>query len=770
VTGRDALAATIRTGPRRRRVTGRWTAGDLSTLIDTQAARLRGRGLWQGEPVGLALANGDDWILALLALLEAGAQPLLIAADAPPAERQRVLELAGAGRHVEAVGPGELDLRGEPVGRSRSGGTSSGTSRGVLLLSSGSTGAPKIVRRPEESLLAEADRYVATLSLDGTGRLVLPLPLHHAYALGWLAAALRCGVRVSAMPPTDLNAIGAELRDGATMIALVPTLARLVAMRQLRQRYAHRAPALRIAMVGAGPVDATLEELFQQAFGVSTARNYGSTETGAVFAGTAPQPPLCVGAPMTGVEFRVVGEDGRPCPDGTAGTLLVRPDSRSPWHDTQDLVVFEQGRLAVLGRKHRAIRRGGQWVSPLEVEAVLRKHPQVLDASVSSRKGRHEGEDILVADVEVSDPRNVDAASLSTFARAQLAPPSVPQEFGIHARLPRGHSGKVLAPRRYVAADAETLLGAARAYRRAELLFALRDSGLLGMVDQPSTAAELAMSLDLPVREVDWVLSIAAALGLVVEATDLVVEATDDAQPSPSDEVTPLLRLESLLSRGWLGRDAIMAALRQGIADRPFERSALDPELVTAYAEAMNNAAAQQRAVLGVRLTRHLPRDHVLEVSAGPGRYLARLLSTDREATGCLVQLGRLAGPVDPVVLEGVRQGRIKLTDNPPRGAFDLCVVANGIHGPAPGGDLPWLLDRLQDCGALLIDDVFLPPLDGGSGSEIGLDWLTHGGIAWPRVDQLAAEIRALGREVVLNRRFGSFQCHLILATGGGNA
>jgi long-chain acyl-CoA synthetase len=475
------------------------------------------------------------------------------------------------------------------------------------------------------------------------------------------------------------------------------------------------------------------------------------------------------------VEFEITDANGRPGEPGTTGALRVRwspptsvdVTSRSPtmpWHDTEDLARYVDGTLTMLGRRQRAVRRGGQWVSPLEVEAILRLHPGVLDACVSAKAGRHSGEDILVADVEVKD-RTVDAAALIAYARTQLAPPSVPQEFWLHDRLPRGPSGKVQAPRQYVAAGSAALLSAARAYRRSELLFALHESGILGLLDRPMTANELASSLNLPPREVQWLLTIAASLGLVTEGG-----TRDERQPVAA--LTPLLTLESQLSRSWLSRTAITEAARAGLANRPFDRAPDDPDLVTAYSSAMNDAAARQRTVLGLRLARGVPQIEskaVLEVSAGPGRYLSQILTADDTATGCLVQVGRLAGPLDAVVEEAVRQGRVKLTDDPPRGAFDLCVVANAVHGPEPGGDLRWLIERARMHGALLIDDVFLPA-EGGDGSEIGLDWLTHGGVAWPYAQQLATEIEAIGWSVTVNRRIPTSQCHLILATGAKDA
>src|ERR1700722_1134139 len=128
-------------------------AGQLSARARDQGAALRRQGVLAGEAVALPLPNCDGWVLALLALLAAGARPVLVAPAPPEGERARLLAQAGAGRWVTA-GPGdggEFILAGEA-------GTGSGEP-GVLLPTSGSTGEPKLVSRTECSLIAEGVRY-----------------------------------------------------------------------------------------------------------------------------------------------------------------------------------------------------------------------------------------------------------------------------------------------------------------------------------------------------------------------------------------------------------------------------------------------------------------------------------------------------------------------------------------------------------------------------------------------------------------------------------
>ncbi|WP_263247599.1 class I adenylate-forming enzyme family protein [Saccharopolyspora rosea] len=737
----DSLLGRLRALPADRRITAQRSAGRLVADVEALARELD---VVPGEPIAFRAPNGEPWIVGLLALLAAGASPLLVSPDAPRRERDRLLAAAGGGRELVADDGFRLD-----------GAAGRGGEPAVLLTTSGSTGEPKLLARTEESLVAEGLRFESAVGLHGLDRLVLPLPLSHAYALGWLAAALVTGTEVRAHPPSSLAAVERELADGATIIALVPTLARLLALR--RRRRGGRpspAPGLRLAMVGAGPVDERLDEEFRAAYGLSTGRNYGSTETGALFAGLGDLPPLCVGAPMPGVRFRVL-DDGAPCPPGREGRLEVRVDDTRPWHDTGDLAVADElGRVRILGRTHGAVRKGGRWISPLEVEAVLREAPGVSDAHVRSRTGRYADEELLIADVAAGP--EVDEADVLAHARTHLSGYKVPDRVHLHRAFARDRAGKrsYRQPRYRLAGAAA--LEAMRSYRRSELLFALDDLDLLEPLRCGADLDELSGDRGLPAEQVAWLLDIAAALGLVT---------TGDARPAPG--LPELLRLERELSRTWLTRESIAEAVRAGRRPRPFDVAGPGGELLDAYPAAMHGAHVAGRTRLGVRLLGEHARGRVLEVSAGPGRYLSAVLTAHPRARGHLLPLGPLAGPTESCVEGAIRCGAVESGGHPPPGEFDAVVVANGIHGPAPGADVDWLLSRLVPGGVLLVDDVFLPE-DGGIGAELGLDWLTHGGTAWPRAAQLHAAITDAGGSVVREVRTPPPDCRLILVEREG--
>ncbi|GAA0911493.1 AMP-binding protein [Streptomyces thermoalcalitolerans] len=735
------------------------TAAELPAEAQRIADALKAQGA-EGEAVALRLPNGPGWVVHFLGLLAAGARPLPVAPDTPGPEVRRLLELAGGGRVLSpADGPGRPPrLDGTP-------GTPADDGPGDLLPTSGSTGAPKLVWRPEASWLSEARRYRDGVGLTAEDVLLLPVPLAHAYALGWMCGALLTGAGLRPVPPTGLGETMRALAAGATVVALVPATARLLATRQrLRARRAGPeaappAPRLRIAMVGAGPVDGPLDALFREAYGVGLSRNYGSTELGAVLSGPAGLPPLCVGAPLPGVDVRLLDRTTRAVTADGPGILQIRTDVLPDWHDTGDLAVPEQGHWRILGREGTAVRRGARWVAPLEVESVLRAHSGVQDVRVAARRRSHEGEDGLVAEVVVTDDTTGEE-ELRDHAARHLAPYKVPDTFVLRTALPRTATGKAAAPVRY--RFTPRALRAARAYKASELLFALHDLGALDALARGAELADLSTELGCDSRALELLLDTAAALGLLSTAPE------PDGPAVPAGELAAFVELEKRLSRDLVSREALAAVARTGVHHRPFEQRPHDAELVRVYQGAMSGPSARARTAVGLRLVRPRPGARLVEVSAGPGRYLERLLTADPTATGHLWQTGRLAGPVCEAVRAAVAEGRVTTGPELPHGDADVCVIANSVHDPAGGARLVPLLRTLKPGGLLLVDDVFLPSgtPDGepGEGAELALDWLTHGGIRWPTLAAFTAALADAGADLVRDLHFEGSPCHLVLA------
>ncbi|WP_016698995.1 ANL family adenylate-forming protein [Actinoalloteichus spitiensis] len=725
-----------------------------------RAARLFTAAEVRGRVTGLRIANGAPWLVALLGLLEAGAAPLLVAADTPVPELERALRRAGGDRWVRAVdtaGRPELEATTSPTAPAGTGAppVPAGTPPPVLITTSGSTGSPKSVARTQRSLLVEGAHYRDRFGVRRGDVLLLPLPLPHAYALSWLACGLLVGTDVRLPAPTALRAVDSVLRTEATVAALVPSVARLLLTRAAGRPAPDAAP-LRVAALGAGAVDGPLARDFPAAYGVGLSRVYGSTETGVIATASPDVPPLTVGLPVPGTATRVLDHTGEPVPPGAEGTLSVRMDHLDGWVDTGDVVVQdEHGALTVLGRRSTAIRRGDRWVSPTEVEAVLREHPGVGEARVTGLRIGAAGDNAVLAEVETTGPVPADPAELMRFTRARLAPYKLPSEIRPVLSLPRGPSGKVLARPRYRPAEPAALLAAASAQRVSDVVFALARSGVLAALDGTRDAVEVAADTGLPPGQVEALLATAAELGLVLRgpaeggravppgSTDAVWAAIDEEQRRRADPDLPA----SVAAPPGAGTPLVRGARR-----------------ILALRRVVLLGSVRDRVRRALAAAAPAPGCRVLEVSADGPHCLTTLLARDPHAEGVLLDLAA-ADPVsvpDRITVvhelppprtpercadEDLREpaeGSGVVAGPAARAArFDLCVVRDVVHHPGPGAEVAALLGALRPGGTLLVDDLFTEDLDGDGGAAA--DRVSSGETLWTGAHDLAAGLRRLG-------------------------
>ncbi len=259
-----------------------------------------------------------------------------------------------------------------------------------------------------------------------------------------------------------------------THISLVPTqLVRLLDAGPVV------APHLRGLLLGGAPIPVELVERALAA-DLPVVTTYGLTE--AASGVTAQDPaetrshPASSGRALPGSHVRILGDDGTVAPVGTMGDIGVSgpalfqgydgdPDGTDAvlsggWLRTGDLGIMDtEGRLTVLDRRVDLIISGGENISPVEVETVLRSHPDVSDAAVIGRPDPLWGAVPVAAVVTRADPALVDAAAIADFCRARLASYKVPVSIEVVGAIPRTASGKIVrhALRRTIEAGAADL-------------------------------------------------------------------------------------------------------------------------------------------------------------------------------------------------------------------------------------------------------------------------------------------------------------------------
>ena len=413
--------------PALRTAAGERSYAELAEGARRTARMLAARGVARGDRVATTLPPGAAFAELLHAMPLLGAVLVPLNTRLSDGELRRQTEDAAPALVVEAPLEG---AEAEPAPVAVEPGDPF-----TLLFTSGSTARPKPVLLSYANHAASAHAAHARLPLGGDDRWLCVLPLFH---VGGLAILVRCAIAGACAvvhDGFDAEAVRRSLEDGeATVASLVPTMLRRLAAAGLA-----RAPALRAALLGGGPIPADLLD-WARGRGIPVLPTYGMTETASqVVTGEAGEP---AGRPLPGVDLRI----------GAEGEILIRGPMAAAgalgedgWLHTGDRGRLDpDGRLHVEGRLKDVIVTGGENVAAGEVEEVLLAHPAVEDAGVAARPDPEWGE-VVVAHVVLS--RSTADAELAAHCRARLAPYKVPKTFVRHAELPRNAAGKLLRGR-----------------------------------------------------------------------------------------------------------------------------------------------------------------------------------------------------------------------------------------------------------------------------------------------------------------------------------
>ena len=333
----------------------------------------------------------------------------------------------------------------------------------LLMYTSGTTGKPKGVMLTQSNLVANARCISAEHALGPSDRVTAVLPLYHinAFAVTMLAPLAHGGSL--AMPPRFSASRFWELpmRHGCTWLNVVPTMVSYLLEGSVppRESIAH----VRFCRSASAPLPPEHLTAFQQKFGIGVIETMGLTETVApAFSNPLDPARRKVGSVgrASGCEARVVNERGEPLPDGTPGEITIRgpqvmrgyykneaataaaffPDG---WLRTGDVGVRDaDGFFFVTGRIKELIIKGGENIAPREIDEVVLRHPDVLDAASVGIPDRHYGQEIMVCVIR-REGAKCDEAKLRAFCVEHLGPFKTPKVIRFVDELPRGPSGKV---------------------------------------------------------------------------------------------------------------------------------------------------------------------------------------------------------------------------------------------------------------------------------------------------------------------------------------
>ena len=335
------------------------------------------------------------------------------------------------------------------------------------LCTSGSTGRPKLAMHRHIDLRVTADTYGAdVLGVRPDDRCYSVGPMFHAYGLG-NSLSFPFAVGATALveptrPPTPalVGDIATSLRP--TLLFGIPTVYAALCASDLP---ADTFASVRWGVSAAEPLPAETFHRFEDRFGVQLLDGIGSTEMTHIYLSNRPSDvrPGTSGRPVPGYRVEVVDDEGRPVPPDVAGHLRVSGDSMAigywcdsaatrnsfggDWVRTGDMYSCSaDGYYTYLGRSDDMLRVGGEWVSPAEVEAVLVRHPAVLETAVV---GYRDGDGIQrpQAFVVATPGATVDEAELEVLCKAELAGFKRPRRYTVVDALPKTATGKI---QRYV--------------------------------------------------------------------------------------------------------------------------------------------------------------------------------------------------------------------------------------------------------------------------------------------------------------------------------
>ena len=449
--------------------------------VDAIAAHWAGAGYGHGQRVGLMLENRPSFFLHWLALNALGASVVPINTELRAAELDylvehselvaavalpgRVDDLRAAavrtGRAVcvlpsfddEAqaawgVAPRGLAGLGPPAGPAPRADAADVRTECGLLYTSGTTGRPKGCVLPNAYYLIAGDWYLRAGGLctirPGLERLLTPLPMTHMNAMAYSTMAMLlsggCVVPLDRFHPSQWWDAVRESR--ATIVHYLGVMPAMLIGAPASA--ADREHAVRFGF-GAG-VDRRHQAPFEARFGFPLLEAWAMTETGAgavVIANVEPRHVgrSCFGRPQAALELRIVDEQGADVPDGTPGELLVRAAGAEPrrgffreylkdpqataqawdggWFHTGDVITRgEDGSLFFVDRRKNVIRRSGENISAVEVESVLRRHPEVRDVAVAATPDALRGDEVLACVVPV---RPLDDAGREALAHGLVA-------------------------------------------------------------------------------------------------------------------------------------------------------------------------------------------------------------------------------------------------------------------------------------------------------------------------------------------------------------
>ncbi len=461
----------------------------LLQLIEETVEALRAAGLGREDRVAAVLSNGPGAATAFVAVASGAifaplnpaysrdefefflndlrAEALIVEEGSDSAAvrvaRERAIPLILL-RPVAGAESGVFTLEPERPSPAASGGLPQAGDVALMLHTSGTTSRPKLAPLRHSNLCASARNIRRSLALTGEDRCLNIMPLFHIHGLaGALLSSLAGGGAVICTPgfiaPKFFEWVDTF---GPTWYTAVPTMHQAILARAGENREIIGRRPFRLVRSSSSALPPQVMAGLEAAFGAPAIESYGMTEAAHQMASN-PLPPAArkpgsVG-PAAGPEVAVMDEQGNLAGAGVTGELVIRGSNvmlgyegpasinqaafSSGWFRTGDQgYIDEQGYIFLTGRLKELINRGGEKISPRQIDEVLLDHPSIAQALAFSVPHAQLGEEIGVA-VVLREGAALSAIQVREFAGERLAAFKIPGVVKFVKDIPKGPTGKL---------------------------------------------------------------------------------------------------------------------------------------------------------------------------------------------------------------------------------------------------------------------------------------------------------------------------------------
>src|SRR3954463_14157509 len=411
-------------------------------LLNEASARVAGllksKGVEPGDRVGIMLPNVPHFPVVFYGALRAGAVVVPMNVLLKPREVGFYLKdpeaklvfawhdfaeaaeqgASDAGAEAILVKPGEFEQMLFEQDADHDMADRSGDDTAVILYTSGTTGTPKGAELTHDNLLGNVETILSTLIEMQPDDVVLgALPFFHVFGLTCgLNSTMKAGGTLTLIPRFDPDhALEIIERDKVTIFEGVPTM--YVGILHSEKADEADTSCLRLCVSGGSAMPGEVLRAFEEKFGCKILEGYGLSETSPVASFNHPDKERKVGSigtPISGVEMRVVDENGKDVEQGEVGEIAIKghnvmkgywnkPDAtaetiKDGWFYSGDMAkVDEDGYFFIVDRKKELIIRGGYNVYPREVEEALYEHPAVQEVAVVGVPDDKMGEEVGAA-------------------------------------------------------------------------------------------------------------------------------------------------------------------------------------------------------------------------------------------------------------------------------------------------------------------------------------------------------------------------------------